>query len=250
MQEYKTFYKDGNTTIYPVNEAGEVLEGSIPIYTNGVWDKNEISTPNTNNRGRKTNVTIDGLQVTSEDPPTFKGVVNDQLKDEVKNHANAVGEKPPKFTEVSTYSTEIEEKIDRLKAELAQSTNNRDKRALGFKIKNLQDKLDSENDLLLPDGATGVLARGQENYDNEDDIMFYQTVKYPMDMSDQQDRFSITCYSYQAPYATATASENVGSAYGAQRSSPYRKKLGAGLMLPMPNNMVDGNARKLSLIHI
>ena len=244
VQEYKTFYKDGNTTIYPVNEAGEVLEGSIPIYTNGVWDKNEISTPNTNNRGRKTNVTIDGLQVTSEDPPTFKGVVNDQLKDEVKNHANAVGEKPPKFTEVSTYSTEIEEKIDRLKAELAQSTNNRDKRALGFKIKNLQDKLDSENDLLLPDGATGVLARGQENYDNEDDIMFYQTVKYPMDMSDQQDRFSITCYSYQAPYATATASENVGSAYGAQRSSPYRKKLGAGLMLPMPNNMVDGNARK------
>ena len=182
--------------------------------------------------------------MTSEDPPTFKGVVNDQLKDEVKNHANAVGEKPPKFTEVSTYSTEIEEKIDRLKAELAQSTNNRDKRALGFKIKNLQDKLDSENDLLLPDGATGVLARGQENYDNEDDIMFYQTVKYPMDMSDQQDRFSITCYSYQAPYATATASENVGSAYGAQRSSPYRKKLGAGLMLPMPNNMVDGNARK------
>ena len=253
VQEYRTFYKDGNTTIRPVNDKGEVLlpPDDEPIYTNGVWDQSKITEPNVNSRGRKTNVTIAGLQSeTGVFPPStaestiYTGVINQQLKDSTKNHANAVGDAVPSYTTISEYSTEITREINRLEAELAQSTNNKDRNALTKKIRSLQEKLDSENDLLLPDGATGVLARGQENYDSEEDIMFYQTVKYPMDMSDQQDRFSITCYSYQAPYATATEKSNIGSAYGVQRSSPYRKKLGAGLLLPMPNNMVDGNARK------
>ena len=253
VQEYRTFYKDGNTTIRPVNDKGEVLlpPDDEPIYTNGVWDQSKIKEPNVNSRGRKTNVTIDGLQSkTGVFPPStaestiYTGVINQQLKDSTKNHANAVGDPVPSYTTISEYSTEITRDINRLEAELAQSTNNKDRNALTKKIRSLQEKLDTENDLLLPDGATGVLARGAENYDSEEDIMFFQTVKYPMDMSDQQDRFSITCYSYQAPYATATEKSNIGSAYGVQRSSPYRKKLGAGLLLPMPNNMIDGNARK------
>ena len=251
VQEYKTFYKDGNTTILPVDSSGKVLPEAEPIYTNGVWDKSKITEPNVNSRGRKTNVTIDGLQSeTGVFPPStaestiYTGVVNQQLKDSTLNHANAVGDPVPSYTKISEYSTEITREINRLEAELAQSTNNKDRNALTKKIRSLQEKLDTENDLLLPDGATGVLARGAENYDSEEDIMFFQTVKYPMDMSDQQDRFSITCYSYQAPYATATEKSNIGSAYGVQRSSPYRKKLGAGLLLPMPNNMIHGNARK------
>ena len=253
VQEYRTFYKDGNTTIRPVNDKGEVLlpPDDEPIYTNGVWDQSKIKEPNVNSRGRKTNVTIDGLQSkTGVFPPStaestiYTGVINQQLKDSTKNHANAVGDPVPSYTTISEYSTEITREINRLEAELAQSTNNKDRNALTKKIRSLQEKLDNENDLLLPDGATGVLARGAENYDSEEDIMFFQTVKYPMDMSDQQDRFSITCYSYQAPYATATEKSNIGSAYGVQRSSPYRKKLGAGLLLPMPNNMIDVNARK------
>ena len=251
VQEYRTFYKDGNTTILPVDSTGKVLPEAEPIYTNGVWDQSKITEPNINSRGRKTNVTIAGLQSeTGVFPPStaestiYTGVVNQQLKDSTKNHANAVGDPVPSYTTISEYSTEITREIARLEAELAQETNNKDRNSLTKKIRSLQEKLDSENDLLLPDGATGVLARGAENYDSEEDIMFFQTVKYPMDMSDQQDRFSITCYSYQAPYATATEKSNIGSAYGVQRSSPYRKKLGAGLLLPMPNNMVDGNARK------
>ena len=251
VQEYRTFYKDGNTTILPVDSTGKVLPEAEPIYTNGVWDQSKITEPNVNSRGRKTNVTIAGLQSeTGVFPPStaestiYTGVVNQQLKDSTLNHANAVGDPVPSYTKISEYSTEITREINRLEAELAQSTNNKDRNSLTKKIRSLQEKLDSENDLLLPDGATGVLARGAENYDSEEDIMFFQTVKYPMDMSDQQDRFSITCYSYQAPYATATEKSNIGSAYGVQRSSPYRKKLGAGLLLPMPNNMVDGNARK------
>ena len=244
VQEYKTFYKDGNTVILPVDDNGVVLPKAEPIYKNGKWDQSKITTPNTNSRGRKTNVTIDGLRKTNDNPPTFTGVVNQQLKDSTKNHQLAVGDDVGGWTKTSEYTTKIQKKIDRLRGQLDQETNNRSKRALNFKIKSLQEKLDKENDLKLPGGLTGALVRGAENYDSEEDIMFYTTVKYPMDMSDQQDRFSITCYSYQAPYATATEGSNVGSAYGVQRSSPYRKKLGAGLLLPMPNNMVDGNARK------
>ena len=88
-----------------------------------------------------------------------------------------------------------------------------------------------------------MVTRGLHDYDTDSDIMFTTPVKYPMDMSLQQDHFSIQCYSYQPPYATAMKSGNVGSAYGIQRSSPYRKKLGAGIKLPMPNNMIDGNSR-------
>ena len=251
VQEYKTFYKDGNTTILPVDSSGKVLPEAEPIYTNGVWDKSKITEPNVNSRGRKTNVTIDGLQSeTGVFPPStaestiYTGVINQQLKDSTLNHANAVGDPVPSYTKISEYSTEITREINRLEAELAQSTNNKDRNSLTKKIRSLQEKLDSENDLELPTGATSALVKGAENYDNEEDIMFHTTVKYPMDMSDQQDRFSITCYSYQAPYATATDPDNIASAYGTQRSSPYRKKLGAGLMLPMPNNMIDGNARK------
>ena len=244
VQEYKTFYKDGKTSIYPVDSSGKILQGAKPIYENGIWDKNEISEPIDNNRGRQTNVTIDGLQeVEGSVPPVYKGVVNDQLKDATKNHALAINDDVPTFATKSEYATEIEREIARLEAELEQAPTNK-KQRLFKKIRALEEKLDSENNLELPTGTTGVLVRGAENYDNEEDIMFYQTVKYPMDMSDQQDRFSITCYSYQAPYATATDPDNIASAYGTQRSSPYRKKLGAGLMLPMPNNMIDGNARK------
>ena len=250
VQEYKTFYKDGKTSIYPVDSSGKILQGAKPIYENGIWDKNEVSVPIDNNRGRQTNVTIDGLQEkTGVFPPStaeqtiYTGVVNDQLKDATKNHALAVNDDVPTFATKSEYATEIEREIARLEAELEQAPTNK-KQRLFKKIRALEEKLDSENNLELPTGTTGVLVRGAENYDNEEDIMFYQTVKYPMDMSDQQDRFSITCYSYQAPYATATDPDNIASAYGVQRSSPYRKKLGAGLMLPMPNNMIDGNARK------
>ena len=251
VQEYKTFYKDGDTKIYPVDANGKVLPEAVPIYENGLWNSKEVSVPIENNRNRQTNVTIDGLQQEKKViPPStaestiYTGVVNQQLKDSTVNHANAVGDSVPAYATISEYSIEIQSEIARLEGELAQETNNKDRNSLKRKIRSLQDKLDSENDLELPTGATSALVKGAENYDNEEDIMFHTTVKYPMDMSDQQDRFSITCYSYQAPYATATDPDNIASAYGTQRSSPYRKKLGAGLMLPMPNNMIDGNARK------
>ena len=158
VQEYKTFYKDGNTTILPVDSNGIVLPEAEPIYTNGVWDSSKITKASYNNRNRKTNETIAGLQeVEGITPPIYTGVINQQLKNSTKDHANAVGDDVPQFTKKSEYATDIEREINRLEAELAQETNNKDRNALTKKIRTLQEKLDSENDLLLPDGATGCL---------------------------------------------------------------------------------------------
>ena len=61
-----------------------------------------------------------------------------------------------------------------------------------------------------------------------------------MDMSLQQDHFGIQCYSYQPPYLPQW-SGNVGLLVF---KDPHRtEKLIAGIKLPMPNNMIDGNSR-------
>ena len=135
-------------------KTGKVLPEAEPIYTNGVWDQSKITEPNINSRGRKTNVTIAGLQSeTGVFPPStaestiYTGVVNQQLKDSTKNHANAVGDPVPSYTTISEYSTEIQREIARLEAELAQETNNKDRNSLTKKIRSLQEKLDSEKSL-------------------------------------------------------------------------------------------------------
>ena len=244
---YRVFYKNGSTTILPVDANGKVLQNAKPIYTDGVWDSSQITTPEFETYGqgskRKSNVTIDGLQKGTEVPPVYTGIINDQLKEAVKDHANAIGEPAPEFTKKSSYATELEDKIKRLDERLA-VTRGRDGKALYQRRSRLQNELDNLNKVEQATGATGLVSRGLTDYDNNDDIMFSATVKYPMDLSDQQDKFSITCYSYRPPYATAFAAKNKGSAYGIQRSSPYREKLGEGILLPMPNNMMDGNSRK------
>ena len=87
---------------------------------------------------------------------------------------------------------------------------------------------------------------------DEEDSMFKKIVKYPMDMAHNMDHMFIQCYSYRAPYAKTfdgkygeglfhfTNREKL-SPFGAERYSPYKKKLGAGIKLPMPNNIQDGN---------
>ena len=48
---YRTFYKDGNTTILPVDSTGKVVQKAEPIYTNGVWDQSKITElSNVNNK--------------------------------------------------------------------------------------------------------------------------------------------------------------------------------------------------------
>ena len=151
-----------------------------------------------------------------------------------KNHANALGDPVPSYTTISEYSTEITREINRLENN-NNSTNNKDSRSK--KIRSLQEKLDTENQKGFGrDHNLSDYDDDAENYDSEEDIMFFQTVKYPMDM-DQQDRFSITCYSYHMlafrnEFTATENKSNISMTYGVQRSSPYRKKLGAGLNSP------------------
>ncbi len=250
---YKTFIKDGEVTILPTDYTGAVLPNAEPIYKDGVW-LGPITPPGTEQVGRgsyKNIATIDGITPIYDDstPPQiigYSGPLNDQLKENVRQHALATGEEVPAFSAVDegNYTNSIPDQIARLKEEVA-GANGRDKRALWARINRLQDQYDRSEQLEKEEagGITGMVTRGLHDYDTDSDIMFTTPVKYPMDMSLQQDHFSIQCYSYQPPYATAMKSGNVGSAYGIQRSSPYRKKLGAGIKLPMPNNMIDGNSR-------
>ncbi len=250
---YKTFIKDGEVTILPTDYTGAVLPNAEPIYKDGVW-LGPITPPGTEQVGRgsyKNIATIDGIAPIYDDstPPQiigYSGPLNDQLKENVRQHALATGEEVPAFSQVDegNYTNSIPDQIARLKEEVA-GANGRDKRALWARINRLQDQYDRSEQLEKEEagGITGMVTRGLHDYDTDNDIMFTTPVKYPMDMSLQQDHFSIQCYSYQPPYATAMKSGNVGSAYGIQRSSPYRKKLGAGIKLPMPNNMIDGNSR-------
>ena len=86
------------------------------------------------------------------------------------------------------------------------------------------------------------------------DGMFKKIVKYPMDMANNMDHMFIQCYSYRAPYAAAldgdagkrnifAKDKSKSFTFGSERTTPYKKKLGAGIKLPMPNNMTDGNPR-------
>ena len=250
---YKTFIKDGEVTILPIDYTGAVLPNAKPIYKDGVW-LGPITAPGTQQVGRgsyKNIATIDGISPIYDDstPPQiigYSGPLNDQLKESVRQHSLATGTEVPAFSQVNegNYTNSIPDQIARLKAEVA-GANGRDKKSLWIRINRLQEQYDRTEQLVKEEagGGTGLVTRGLHDYDTDNDIMFTTPVKYPMDMSLQQDHFSIQCYSYQPPYATAMVAGNVGSAYGIQRSSPYRKKLGAGIKLPMPNNMIDGNSR-------
>jgi len=87
----------------------------------------------------------------------------------------------------------------------------------------------------------------------EEDTLFKKIVKYPMDMSSSMDHMFIQCYSYRAPYAKTfdgkygdgllRKDRESGLAFGAERYTAYKTKLGAGIKLPMPNNIQDGNGR-------
>ena len=252
-QSYKTFIKDGKVTILPVDYTGAVEPNAYKnaIYEDGVWYNNRITQPGTNQVGKGSYsqvVTIDGLERVDNGDGTFSyvGKMNNDIKFAVNNHSVATGQPTPEFAKVENdnYANGIPAEIARLKEEI-KGANGNDKRAKENKLSRLQEQWNrsESNEKVESDGLFGMPTRGASDYDTDSDIMFATPVKYPMDMSLYQDHFSIQCYAYQAPYATAFKGKNIGAAFGAQRGTPFRKKLGAGIYLPMPNNMIDGNAR-------
>ena len=98
-------------------------------------------------------------------------------------------------------------------------------------------------------GLSGAAEKIKYSFDRDDELAFKAPVKYPQDLSMQQDHMTIQCYTYEPPYSAEftktdkTADGAGGSAVGAQRGSPFRMKIGAPIILPMPNNIQDTNQR-------
>ena len=254
VRNYKVFYSEtGGTTVRAVDANGQLLQNVAPIYKDGVWDQSKL-TKNTASSFSKD----DQLRI------------HQAIQESTKNHVDAVapGLAKPKWTTQEGYANGIpfdkdaQQKV--LENKIKNARNNKEKVMYTKKLRNYNksktnqgetEKKDSLLDKITNQGARGVGAI-QNAYSGaeEADTLFKKIVKYPMDMSNSMDHMFIQCYSYRAPYSAALDG-NVGKrnilatdkkssfTFGSERTTPYKRKLGAGIKLPMPNNMTDGNPR-------
>ena len=254
VRNYKVFYSEtGGTTVRAVDANGQLLQNVEPIYKDGVWDQSKL-TKNTASSFSKD----DQLRI------------HQAIQESTKNHIDAVapGLAKPKWTTQEGYANGIPSDKDAqqevLENKIKNARNNKEKVMYTKKLRNYNksktnqgetEKKDSLLDKITNQGARGVGAI-QNAYSGaeEADTLFKKIVKYPMDMSNSMDHMFIQCYSYRAPYSAALDG-NVGKrnilatdkkssfTFGSERTTPYKRKLGAGIKLPMPNNMTDGNPR-------
>ena len=254
VRNYKVFYSEtGGTTVRAVDANGQLLQNVEPIYKDGVWDQSKL-TKNTASSFSKD----DQLRI------------HQAIQESTKNHIDAVapGLAKPKWTTQEGYANGIPSDKDAqqevLENKIKNARNNKEKVMYTKKLRNYNksktnqgetEKKDSLLDKITNQGARGVGAiENAFSGAEEADTLFKKIVKYPMDMSNSMDHMFIQCYSYRAPYAAALdgksgkrnifANDKESSfTFGSERTTPYKRKLGAGIKLPMPNNMTDGNPR-------
>ena len=254
VRNYKVFYSEtGGTTVRAVDANGQLLQNVEPIYKDGVWDQSKL--------------TKDTASSFSKDDQLR---IHQAIQESTKNHIDAVapGLAKPKWTTQEGYANGIPSDKDAqqevLENKIKNARNNKEKVMYTKKLRNYNksktnqgetEKKDSLLDKITNQGSRGVGAI-QNAYSGaeEADTLFKKIVKYPMDMSNSMDHMFIQCYSYRAPYAAALdgksgkrnifANDKESSfTFGSERTTPYKRKLGAGIKLPMPNNMTDGNPR-------
>ena len=251
VTNYKVFFSETEgTTIRAVDVSGQLKPNVPPIYKDGVYDMSQI-TSNLN------------LFVPSDqrwNGPEMENI-HREIQTKVKAHINAVapdivkgqwlldndGRNP---NDAKTFRTE-------------KGLNSFIEDVMWGGKENFGKSKVNAGDGPGYDGASG---QGQRlmSYTNkifagsdEANSMFKKIVKYPMDMANNMDHMFIQCYSYRAPYGKTFDGKygkgllNIGQpegresglAFGAERYTAYKKKLGAGIKLPMPNNMMDENGR-------
>ena len=254
VRNYKVFYSEtGGTTVRAVDANGQLLQNVEPIYKDGVWDQSKL--------------TKDTASSFSKDDQLR---IHQAIQESTKNHIDAVapGLAKPKWTTQEGYANGIPSDKDAqqevLENKIKNARNNKEKVMYTKKLRNYNksktnqgetEKKDSLLDKITNQGARGVGAiENAFSGAEEADTLFKKIVKYPMDMSNSMDHMFIQCYSYRAPYSAALDG-NVGKrnilatdkkssfTFGSERTTPYKRKLGAGIKLPMPNNMTDGNPR-------
>ena len=254
VRNYKVFYSEtGGTTVRAVDANGQLLQNVEPIYKDGVWDQSKL--------------TKDTASSFSKDDQLR---IHQAIQESTKNHieATAPGLAKPKWTTQEGYANGIPSDKDAqqevLENKIKNARNNKEKVMYTKKLRNYNksktnqgeiEKKDSLLDKITNQGARGVGAiENAFSGAEEADTLFKKIVKYPMDMSNSMDHMFIQCYSYRAPYAAALdgksgkrnifANDKESSfTFGSERTTPYKRKLGAGIKLPMPNNMTDGNPR-------
>ena len=254
VRNYKVFYSEtGGTTVRAVDANGQLLQNVEPIYKDGVWDQSKLTKNTASSLSKDDQLSI-----------------HQAIQESTKNHIDAVapGLAKPKWTTQEGYANGIPSDKDAqqevLENKIKNARNNKEKVMYTKKLRNYNksktnqgetEKKDSLLDKITNQGSRGVGAiENAFSGAEEADTLFKKIVKYPMDMSNSMDHMFIQCYSYRAPYAAALdgksgkrnifANDKESSfTFGSERTTPYKRKLGAGIKLPMPNNMTDGNPR-------
>ena len=250
ITEYKVFYSETEgTTIRAVDANGRVKPGVPPIFKDGVYDRSQLTN----------DLSLFVPEQYRWSDPELENIYR-KIQTATTEHINAVA--PDTIKPAWVIDTE---------GRNAQSKKTfRDKNGLVSFIENAmwgkkEDYGRSKSNVGDVPGYAGGSGQGQRlmertlsTFDGaaEDDMLFKKIVKYPMDMANNMDHMFIQCYSYQAPYAKTLDGKygdgllnpfkpprKSGLAYGAERYRPYKKKLGAGIKMPMPNNMMDENGR-------
>lgn len=265
--EYKVFYKGDEVKIWPVDANGQVIAGSEPIFENGEWKPGSVTKPIIETKGQggsiktQKNVTFAGVTFDEKgNVDTTSSILQEQLAAETRSYAGVTNEVVPPWAQDTdlTPLQKAEKDLRRLREEGYIKTGNaktdmRRSQAYSRAIRIAERKVESEKENAefnsTPGGKnsdmgglSGVTERIKYAFDRGNEIMFSRPVIYPQDMSMKQDRMVIQCYSYEPPYSAEFSKDN-GAAYGAKRGTAFRKKLGAPIMLPMPNNMQDTNPR-------
>jgi len=242
-QNYKLFYFGDTRTaqVLPVDSAGEILIDAKPIYTNGVWDTTQF----------------EGLDASTQD------VIHGKVQEGVREHATRTNQEVPQWADSDQQGFGVATTDNQVASTIA------DQEASGFNLGSflwnhvvpppirwganiISGTVQTAQvgwQLLTEGPASFVEKAGIQggSYDVDNDSFMKRVVAYPMDISPQQDYMKIDCYSYQPPYEASMersfgddgGETNLG--YGLSRQSPYRKRLGAGIILPMPNMVADKN---------
>ena len=266
---YRVFYNPDTQTVQvlPVDLNGEVVQGAESIYTNGVFDLDKMEVELS--RSGQGNKIVYGPFLDEEE----RERINELIKDGVENYSVATGTSIPKWVTQDGFANDIEssnkEKKD-INLGLVNESSSVEQSNMYANTENNNNSKTNKGlvDLGVPFGQYNTIVEKNQkgfgrdhnlsDYDDDADVMFRKIVRYPIDMADNMDHMMIQCYAYQPPYAPAFRKEfgervldektkkkvyetNVG--FGIPRQTPFKRKLGAGIKLPMPNNMMDQNPR-------
>lgn len=213
-----------------------------------------------------------GIENTTVVPPVTTTVVEGPLFKEIQeatvNHARITNDPAPEWAKNEELSRvdEIKNELKKLREEGYEKTGNTKtdmRRSMQWtkQIRDLEKELAIEEakvefnqteggtDSDIQNGVSKSTGLIKYAFDRDDEVTFRTPVKYPRDLSMQQDHMVIQCYTYQPPYTREITKNNKntngggGAAFGVQRGTPFRKKIGAPIILPMPNQINDSNQR-------